>query len=94
MHNTKKKNVLHIFLKLFGVSCHIYPINFSLINFSVTQTFLKTTRLAISAFQLEVHFFRTAVSQKTKKKLITFYFSKKRAIEKIMELRTVANFFQ
>ena len=81
MHNTKKKNVLHIFLKLFGVSCHIYPINFSLINFSVTQTFLKTTRLAISAFQLEVHFFRTTASQ-NEKEIDNFLLFKKKSYRK------------
>ena len=49
MNKTKIKNVPHIFLKLFGVPCHAYPTNFSLINFSASQTFLKTTRFAISA---------------------------------------------
>ena len=49
MHKIKNKNVPHIFLKLFGVPCHAYPTNFSLINFSVPRTFLKTTLFAISA---------------------------------------------
>ena len=49
MHKIKNKNVLHIFLKLFGVPCHVYPTNFSLINFSIPQTFRKTTWFAISA---------------------------------------------
>ena len=49
MHKIKNKNVPHIFLKLFDVACHAYPTNFSLINFSVPRTFLKTTRFAISA---------------------------------------------
>ena len=45
----KIKNVRHIFLKLFGVPCHAYPTNFSLINLSVPRTILKITRFAISA---------------------------------------------
>ena len=49
MHKIKSKNVPHIFLELFDVPCHAYPIIFSLINFSVPRTFLKTTRFAISA---------------------------------------------
>ena len=49
MHKIKIRNVLHIFLKLFDIPCHDYPTNFSLINFSVPRTFLKTTRFAISA---------------------------------------------
>ena len=49
MHKIKNRTVLHIFLKLFGVPCHAYPTNFSLKNFSVPQTFLKTTRFAMSA---------------------------------------------
>ena len=49
MHKIKNKNVLHIFLKLFDVPYHVSPTNFSLINFSVPRTFLKTTRFAISA---------------------------------------------
>ena len=28
----KNKNVIHIFLKLFGVPCHAYPINFFIMN--------------------------------------------------------------
>ena len=46
MHKMKK-NVPHIFLKPFSVPCHAYPTNFSLINFSVPGTFLKTTRFAM-----------------------------------------------
>ena len=49
MRKIKNKNVPHIFLKLFDVPCHAYPTIFSLINFSVPRTFLKTTRFAISA---------------------------------------------
>ena len=49
MYKIKSSNVPHIFLKLFGVPCHAYPTNFSLINFSVSRTFLKTTRFGISA---------------------------------------------
>ena len=49
MHKIKNKNVPHIFLKLFDVACHANPTNFSLISFSVPQTFLKTRRFAISA---------------------------------------------
>ena len=33
MYKIKSKNAPHIFLKLFGVPCHAYPIDFSLINF-------------------------------------------------------------
>ena len=46
MHKMKNKNVPHIVVRPFGVP---YPTKFSLINFSVPQTFLKTTRLVISA---------------------------------------------
>ena len=74
MHKIKNKNVPHIFLKLFEVPYHVYPTNFSLINFLVPLTFLKTTRFAVSA---RVHFFGTLASQKKKKKLITFHCSKK-----------------
>ena len=49
MHKIKNKNVPHIFLKLFDAPCHVYPTNFSLINFSVQRAFLKTGRFAISA---------------------------------------------
>ena len=49
IHKMKNKNVPHIFLIAFGVPCHAYPTNFFLINFSVPQTFLKTTRFAILA---------------------------------------------
>ena len=73
MHKIKNKNLLHIFLKLFDVPYHAYPTKYSLINFSVPQTFLKNTRFAIS----EVHFFGTIAFQNKKKKLITFYCSKK-----------------
>ena len=48
MHKIKNKNTPHAFLKLFGVPCHAYPNNFSLINVSVPQTLLKTTWFAIS----------------------------------------------
>ena len=48
MRKIKNKNVPHIFLKLFGVPCHAYPTNFSLINFSVPRIFLKVTRFPIS----------------------------------------------
>ena len=34
MRKTKNKNTTHIFRKLFRVTCHAYPTNFSLINFS------------------------------------------------------------
>ena len=64
MHKIKNKIVPHIFLKLFGVPCRAYPTNFSLINFSVPRTFLKTARGPI---------LWTIASQKTKKKLVTFY---------------------
>ena len=37
MHKIKNKNVPHIFLKLFHVPCHVYPTNFSLINFTVQK---------------------------------------------------------
>ena len=90
MHKVRNKNVPHVFLKVSGLLCHAYPTNFPLINFSVLQTFLKTTRFAIS---LEVHFFGTIPSQKAKKNLITFY-SLRKAKEKIMKLSTASNFFQ
>ena len=34
MRKIKNKNTTHIFRKLFRVTCHAYPTNFSLINFS------------------------------------------------------------
>ena len=91
MHKIKNKNVLHIFLKLFDVSCHAYLTNFSLINLSVPRTFLKTTRFAISAGSLL--FWKNCLSQE-EKEIDNFLLLKKRAKEKIMELSTAANFFQ
>ena len=52
MRKIKNKNVPHIFLKLLGVPCMpCLSTNFSLKNFLVPRTFLKTTRFAISAWR-------------------------------------------
>ena len=91
MHKTKNKNVPHIFLKLFDVPCHAYPTNFSLINFSVPRTFLKTTCFAISA---RGPLLWNNYLSKEEKEIDNFLLFKKRAKEKIMELSTAANFFQ
>ena len=42
------RNTLTVFPKLFHVPCYVYPINFSLISFSVSRPFLKTTQFVIS----------------------------------------------
>ena len=91
MHKIKNKNIPHIFPKLFDVSCHDYPTNFSLINFSVPRTFLKATRFAISA---RGRLLWSNCLSKEEKKIDNFLLFKKRAKEKIMELSTAANFFQ
>ena len=91
MHKIKNKNVPHIFLKLFGVPWHPYPTNFSLINFSVPRTFLKTTRFAISA---RVPLLWNNCLSKNKKEIDNFLFFKQAPKEKIMELSTSSNFFQ
>ena len=79
MHKIKNKNVPHIFLKLFDVPCHAYPTNFSLINFSVPRTFLKTTRFAISARGLLL--WNNCLS-KEEKEIDNFLLFKKMAKEK------------
>ena len=89
MHKIKNKNVPHIFLKLFGVPCHTYPTNFSLINFLVPQIFLKTTRFAISA---RVPILWNNCLSKNEKEIGNFLLLKQRVKEKIMELSTAANF--
>ena len=89
MYKLKNKKVPHIFLKL--VPCHAYPTNFSLINFSVPRTFLKTTRFAISA---RGPLLWNNCLSKEEKEIDKFLLFKKRATEKIMELSTAANFFQ
>ena len=91
MHKIKNKNVPHIFLKLFDVPCHAYPTNFSLINFSVPRTFLKTTWFTISA---RGPLLWNNCLSKEEKEIDNFLLFKKRAKEKIMELSTAANFFQ
>ena len=47
IHKIKNKNTMQIILKPFCVQCHTYLTNFSLIKFSVPQTFLKATLFAI-----------------------------------------------
>ena len=37
-YKIKNKNTPHMFLKLFGIPCHAYTTNFSLINFSTQRT--------------------------------------------------------
>ena len=39
-HKMKNKNTLHVFLKLFSVTCYAYPTKASLTNFSVPRQFL------------------------------------------------------
>ena len=90
MHRTKNKNVPHIFRKLFDLPCHVYSTNFSLINFLVPQTFLKTTRFAISA---RGPLLWNNCFSKEEKDIDNFLLFKKRAKEKIMKLSTVAIFF-
>ena len=90
MHKTKNKNVPHIFLKLLAVPCHVYPNNFSLINLTVPQTFLKTTRFAISA---RSPFLWINCLSKEEKEIDKFLLFKERTKEKIMELSTAAIFF-
>ena len=87
----KNKNISLIFLKLFGVPCHAYPTNFSLINFSVIQAFVKTTRFTISARGSLLC--NNCLSQ-NEKEIDNFFLFKKRAKEKIMELSTASNLFQ
>ena len=90
IHKIKSKNVPHIFLKLFSVACHAYPTTFSLINFSLPRTFLKTTRFAISARGPVIWNNCLSKNEKEKEDFLLF---KQRAKEKIMELSTVANLF-
>ena len=90
MHNIKNKNVPHMFLKIFDVPCHVYPTNFSLINFSVSQTSLNTSRFAISA---RGPLLWNNCLLKEEKVIDNFLLFKKRVKEKIMELGTAANFF-
>ena len=91
MHKIKNKNVPHIFLKLFDVTCHVYPTNFSLINFSLPQTFPKTTRFAKSA---RGPLLWNNCLSKEEKEIDNFLLFKKSAKEKMMELSTAANIFQ
>ena len=90
MHKIKNKNDPHIFLKLFDVPCHAYATNFSLINFSVPQTFLKTTLFAISA---RGPLPWSNCLSKEEIEIDNFLPFKERAKEKIMELSTAASFF-
>ena len=90
MHKIKTKNVSHIFLKLFDVLCHVLPTNFSLLNFSVPQTFLKTTWFAMSA--RDPLLWNNCLSKK-ENEVDNFLLLKKRPKEKIMELSAAANFF-
>ena len=80
-----------MFLKIFDVPCHVYPTNFSLINFSVSQTSLNTSRFTISA---RGPLLWNNCLLKEEKEIDNFLLFKKRAKEKIMELSTAANFFQ
>ena len=91
VHNIKNKNVPHIFLKLFSIQCHVYPTNFSLINFSVPRTFLKTTRLATS---IRGPLLWNNCLSKNEKGINNFLLFKNRAKEAIMDLSTAANLFQ
>ena len=89
----KKKKCSAYFLKIIRctIRCHDYPTNFSLINFSVPRPFLKTTRFTISA--RDPILWNNCLS-KNEKEIDNFLLFKQRAKEKIMELRTAANFFQ
>ena len=91
VHKIKNKNVLHIFLKLFSVQCHVYSTNFSLINFSVPRTFLKITRLAMST---RGPLLWNNCLSKNGKGINNFLLLKNRAEETIMDLSTAANLFQ
>ena len=90
MHKITNKTVRQISLKLFDLPCHVYPTNFSLINFSVPRTFLKTKPFATSARSSLL--WKNCLS-KEEKEVDNFLLFKKRAKEKIRELSTVANFF-
>ena len=48
MSKIKNKNTPHVLPKLYGVPCNAYPTNFSLMNFALPRTSLKTSRFAIS----------------------------------------------
>ena len=91
MHKIKNKNTPDIFLKLFGVPCHAYPTNFSLMNLSVPRTFLKATRFTISMRNPIV--WNNCLS-KNEKEIDNFLLLKQRAKEKIIGLSAAANFFQ
>ena len=87
MHEIKKKKVSHILLKLFGVSRHVYPNIFSLINLSAPGTFLKTTRLAMPAIG---HILYNNCLSENEKEIDNFLLFRQRSKEKKLE----ANFFQ
>ena len=91
MNKIKNKNFPHIFLKLFGVPCHAYPTNFSLINFSIPRTFLKTTQFAIS---VRGSILWNNCLSKNEKEIDNVLLFKQATKGKIMELSTAVNFFQ
>ena len=79
MHEIKKnKNTSHILLKLFSIPCYAFPTKFSLINFSVPPTFLKTSRFAISIRQ---PFFWKNCFPKDEKEIDNFLLFKQRTRE-------------
>ena len=82
-------NVLNVY-QLFDVPRHVHPTNFSLINFSVPQKFLKTTWLAILA---RGPLLWNNCLSKEEKKINNFLLFRKWAKEKILELSTAATFF-
>ena len=82
-------NVLNVY-QLFDVPRHVHPTNFSLINFSVPQKFLKTTWLAILA---RGPLLWNNCLSKEEKKIDNFLLFRKWAKEKILELSTAATFF-
>ena len=91
MSKIKNKNTPHVLPKLYGVPCNAYPTNFSLMNFSLPRTSLKTSRFAIS---VRGPILWNNCLSKYVKRINKFLLFQKRAKENIMEISTAANFFQ
>ena len=90
MFKMKNENIPYVFLKLFSVVCHAYNTNFSLINFAVPRTFLKTTRFSISA---RGSILWNNYLSKNEEEIDNFLPFKQSAKEKTMEVSTAANLF-
>ena len=91
MHKIKNKNAPRVFQDLFSVPCHAYPTNFSLSNFLVPRTALKSSRFAIST--RGPYLWNTCLT-KREKEIDNFLLFKHRSKEKILELSTATNLFQ